>query len=252
MPTESRTGRARSLIWLALVVGALLLAVTGPAATPAAAKGKPTPKPPPTATPPPGQLTPVSIFGTWHCSDDFCTWARVRTVAEFDSMNHWIVDRDGAGPSTLPSVNLVVLSFVNPLTLQTRVQVQNGVVVTDQLAAIHVGMTQEIVDYFTSRNIRVMLSIGGITYTDDWNAALAAGGRDLGLKAAAVASALGVGIEIDYEENSNPNLVELEQFIRGYRSVHPYDPVSTTMPRRLTIDSAAGDRWLIGINQKAT
>ena len=35
------------------------------------------------------------------------------------------------------------------------------------------GMTQEIVSYFTSKGIRVMLSIGGITYTKDWNTALA-------------------------------------------------------------------------------
>jgi hypothetical protein len=167
-------------------------------------------------------------------------------------MNHWLIDRDGDGPSTAPSVNLVVLSFVNPLTLQTRVGVQGGAVVGDPLAGIPVGMTHAIVDYFTGHGVRVMLSIGGITYTDDWNAALAMGGHDLGLKAAAVASELDVGIEIDYEENTDPNLAELEAFIRAYRSMHPFDPADSAMPRRLTIDVAAGDRWLIALNRKAT
>ena len=258
MPTESRSARARTLIWLTLVAVGILVAVSGPAAPTADAKGKPTPRPTPTATPAPtptstpGQPAQVSIFGAWHCSDDFCTWGHVRTVAEFDSMNHWIVDRDAAGPSTAPSVNLVVLSFVNPLVLQTNVAVAGGAVTGDPLAGIPVGMTQDLVDYFTSHGVRVMLSIGGITYTDDWNSALAQGGRDLGLKAAAVANALGVGIEIDYEENSNANLPGLEQFIRGFRSVQAFDPSNVAMPRRLTIDVAAGDRWLIDIDRRAT
>ena len=59
--------------------------------------------------------TPISIYGAWHCSDDACTWAKIRKIDEFDSKNHWIIDRgDGTGR---PSVNLVILSFVNPLSL---------------------------------------------------------------------------------------------------------------------------------------
>jgi hypothetical protein len=58
-----------------------------------------------------------------------------------------------------------------------------------------------------------MLSIGGITYTDFWNTALYSNATQLGLNAAAVAQQLGVGIEIDYEENSNPNLIGLQAFI---------------------------------------
>ena len=38
--------------------------------------------------------TPIQIFGAWHCSDDACTWATARTVSEFDSKNHWLIDRD--------------------------------------------------------------------------------------------------------------------------------------------------------------
>ncbi len=234
------------------IVLALLLAI--PMASPIDARGKP-PRPTPTPTPDPSTMAEVSVFGAWHCSDDYCTWARVRDTSpggDFDQANHWLIDRDPSAATGAPSVNLVVLSFVNPLTLQTSVTVENGQVISDPLAGIPIGMTQGIVDYFSSHGIRVMLSIGGITYVDDWNAALAMGGHDLGLKAAAVASELGVGIEIDYEENTDPDLAELEQFITAYRSVHPYDPADPSPERRLTIDVAAGDRWLIALNRKAT
>jgi hypothetical protein len=57
--------------------------------------------------------TPVQVYGAWHCSDDACLWGTVRDMATFDTDNHWLIDRgDGR-----PSVNLVVLSFVNPLRL---------------------------------------------------------------------------------------------------------------------------------------
>src|SRR5262245_35932457 len=46
--------------------------------------------------------TPIQVYGAWHCSNDACTWSTVRTVAEFDSQNHWLIDR-GTGQ---PSVNL--------------------------------------------------------------------------------------------------------------------------------------------------
>lgn len=248
-----------------VLVVALALVLAVPAAAPIDARGKP-PRATPTPMPDPSTLADVSIFGAWHCSDDYCTWDRVRDTGpgeDFDEMNHWLIDRDPSGAPGDPSVNLVVLSFVNPLTLQTRVTVDNGQVTSNPLAGVPVGMTQEIVDYFRAADIRVMLSIGGITYVDDWNAALAMGGYDLGLKAAAVASALGVGIEIDYEENTEPNLLELEEFIKAYRTVHEYDPTGADPQVRdsrgllaseglLTIDVAAGDRWLIALNRKAT
>jgi len=186
--------------------------------------------------------TPIQIYGTWHCGNDACTWATVRTVAEFDSKNHWIVDRgDGR-----PSANLVILSFVNPLKLLNKT--------TDagNLNGIPRGMTTDIVNYFKSRGIRVMLSIGGITYVDDWNTALATNPTQFGLNAAAVAQQLGVGIEIDYEESASPNLAGLQAFINAYRSVHPYDATGTNHAARLTIDLAAGDRWLIALCREAT
>ena len=203
------------------------------------------------AKPPPGggggggmspTATPIQIFGAWHCSDDACTWATVRDVDEFDTKNHWLIDR-GNGE---PSVNLVILSFVHPLKLL------NLTTDAGTLNGVPRGMTPAIVDYFKSEGIRVMVSIGGITYTDAWNQALAQNASLLGQRAAALATQLGVGVEIDYEENTNPNLTGLQAFIDAYRTVHPYDPTGNDHAARLTIDTAAGDRWLIAINQKAT
>jgi len=185
---------------------------------------------------------PVQIYGSWHCSNDFCTWGAPRDLVEFDNMNRWLVDRgDGR-----PSVNLVVLSFVHPYRLlkkSTDAQTLNG---------IPRGMTPAIVNYFKSRGIRVMLSIGGITYISAWNQALAENATQLGLNAAEAARTLGVGIEIDYEESRKADTTRLQAFIDAYRSVHPYDPTGNNHPARLTIDLAAGDRWLIDLTNKAT
>lgn len=187
--------------------------------------------------------TPIQVYGSWHCGEDACLWGSERDIAEFDQKNHWLIEREVGGE---PSVNLVVLSFVNPLRLLNET--------TDEitLSGVPRGMTKEVVDYFKDEGIRVMLSIGGITYTDDWNEALSADPVQLGLNAAAVAEALGVGIEIDYEENTNPNLTGLQAFIDAYRSVHEYDASGTNPAARLTIDLAAGDRWLIALTRHAT
>src|SRR5947209_3786520 len=123
---------------------------------------------------PQAAATPIQVYGTWHCGNDACTWGTVRNMTDFDSANHWIVDR-GDG---VPSVNLVVLSFVNPLKLLNQAndaQTVNGV---------PVGMNQQVISYFTSHNIRVMLSIGGITFVDDWDTALSTNPTQLGLNAA--------------------------------------------------------------------
>ncbi len=187
-------------------------------------------------------FTSISVYGAWHCGSDFCSWASVRNMTDFDSRNHWMIDRgDGS-----PSVNLVVLSFVHPLRLLNKTNDAG----TSQ--GIPIGMTQAVVDYFKTRGIRVQLSIGGITYTDAWNQALATNPTQLGLNAADAAQRLGVGMEIDYEENTNPNLTGLQSFIDAYRSVHPYDASGNNPAARLTIDLAAGDRWLIALTRKAT
>ncbi|MFC4150108.1 hypothetical protein ACFO0M_27965 [Micromonospora mangrovi] len=202
---------------------------------------------PATAAPPPtggatAAATPIQVYGAWHCGDDYCTWGTLRDPAEFDSRNHWLVDRgDGR-----PSVNLVVLSFVNPLALL------HATTDATTLDGVPRGMTSQIVDYFTAHGVRVMLSVGGITYTDDWDAALAENPTLLGQRAAAVATRLGVGIEIDYEQNTGPNLAGVQAFIDAYRAVHPYDGSGARPEARLTIDVAAGDRWLIDLNRRAT
>jgi hypothetical protein len=196
-----------------------------------------------------GAGNPISVYGAWLCSNDGCSWAAVRDITDFDAKNHWLIDRG----DTRPSVNLVVMSFVNPLKLLNKT--------TDSanLNGVPRGMTANVVNYFKSKNIRVMLSIGGITYVNDWNTALAANGAQLGANAAELAHTLGVGIEIDYEENQTPNLTGLQAFIDAYRGyVHTdgigtaYDAIGTNPAARLTIDLAAGDRWLTGLTRKAT
>jgi hypothetical protein len=195
--------------------------------------------------------TPISVYGAWHCGNDYCTWATVRDMTDFDTKNHWIIDRgDGSGK---PSVNLVILSFVNPLKLL------NKTTDSGDTNGVPNAMTQTIVNYFTSKGIRVMLSIGGITYTSYWDTALSTNPTQLGINAAQLAHTLGVGIEIDYENSSSPNITGLQQFINAYRSyVHTdgkntlYDPTGQNQAARLTIDLAAGDRYLIGLTQYAT
>lgn len=186
--------------------------------------------------------TQLQVYGVWHAGNDYCTWSTVRNMTDFDLKNHWIIDRGDGNPS----VNLVILSFVNPLKLL------NNTSIDTPLNGIPIGMNSDIVNYFKNRGIRVMLSIGGITYTKDWNTALTQNATQLGKNAATVAKALGVGIEIDYEESSSPNLVGLQDFITAYRQELPYDASGNNHAARLTIDLAAGDRWLIGICAKAT
>src|SRR5215472_544984 len=57
--------------------------------------------------------TQIQVYGTWLCGTDECTWASVPDMTTFDNDNHWLIDR---GDGT-PSVNLVVLAFVDPLKL---------------------------------------------------------------------------------------------------------------------------------------
>ena len=189
-------------------------------------------------------VAPVSVYGVWHSGNDYCTWATVRDLGEFDSKNHWLIDRgDGSG---LPSVNLVVLSFVDPMRLLNKTsdfKTTNG---------IPTGMTQDIVNYFTSKGVRVMLSVGGITAVSNWDQALSTNPTQLGLNAADVAQRMGVGIEIDYEQGNGPNLAGLQKFIDAYRSQLPYDPTGLNQASRLTIDLAAGDRWLVDLCRKAS
>jgi hypothetical protein len=214
----------------------LVAAVLFGAVSTAAGKGR-------SATPPLAEKpTPMQVFGVWHCGNHYCDWNEEIDMVAFAEANRWLLERT---PGGTPAVNVVVLSFVNPLKLLNRGD--DGF-----LKMIPRGMSPEVVDYFGKAGIRVMLSIGGITYTDDWDAALAADPVTLGLNAATIAEQLGVGIEIDYENSSSPNIAGLESFIAAYRSVHQYDPTGANPAARLTIDVAAGDRWLIALNRHAT
>jgi hypothetical protein len=186
----------------------------------------------------------MQIYGSWHCGNDFCTWASVRDMTDFDFKNHWLIDRgDGSG---LASVNLVILSFVQPMKLLNKTNDAGDV------NGVPVGMNAAVVNYFKNHNVRVMLSIGGITYTSFWDQALSSNPTQLGLNAAAAAQSLGVGIEIDYENSSSPNLTGLQAFVNAYRSQIPYDATGANPAARLTIDLGAGDQYLTDLSRYAT
>lgn len=97
-----------------------------------------------------------------------------------------------------------------------------------------------------------MLAIGGSTYTTYWDQALAANPTQLGLDAANLAKELNVGIEIDYENSSSPNISGLAAFVSAYRSLEPYDATGSNEAARLTIDLGAGDTYLNQIAAEAT
>lgn len=211
---------------------------------------------------PPGEPTPMQVFGLWHAGNHYADWAYTREFGEFDWANNWIV----AGNGGFPVVNLVVLSFLHPMQV---LDFQNENIPGSPVDLVPDGMEMWVVNYFKSCGvsslheflpapessecrIRVMMSIGGVTYTDAWDEALALDAARLGKNAAAIAEHFGVGIEIDYERNVAPNLAGLQAFIDAYRGVHPYDPSGGNPAARLTIDLAAGGRYLQDLNRHAT
>ena len=189
--------------------------------------------------------TQMQIYGAWHCSSDACSWASMPDMTTFDTDNRWMIDRDMNG-TYHPSVNLVVLSFVDPVKLMN--------LTNDSTTAngIPIGMNTAVVSYFQSRGVRVMMSIGGQSYTKNWTKALATNPSQLGINAANAAKLFNVGMEIDYEASSNPNLAGLEQFVSAYRSVIPYDPTGANDAARLTIDLGNNDLYLTKTANYAT
>jgi hypothetical protein len=145
-----------------------------------------------------------------------------------------------------PSVNLVIFSFVHPVKLM------NLTTDSGDTNGIPSGMDQNAVSYFQTRGVRVIFSIGGQTYTSAWDTALSTNPTQLGINAANAARQFNVGMEIDYENTSSPNLTGLAAFVNGYRSVIPYDPTGANQAARLTIDLGAGDQYLAGIAAYAT
>lgn len=192
---------------------------------------------------------PISIFGVWHCGNSFCDWSQERTIltpegnpGEFHLANSWIIDRDGDGVAGDPAVNLVVLSFLKPMELLDGTS--NGAFTN----GIPTGMTSDVVDYFKSHGIRVLLSMGGVTYTDSWNQALVTDAEGLAINAFAAVQSLGAdGLEIDWE-NGTPNvdeLVGIETFINKFISL------TETTGEVLTLDLAVGTRYLQELSRRA-
>ena len=179
----------------------------------------------------------MQVYGAWHCYSDACSWASVPNMTTFDTDNRWLIDRNMDG-TYHPSVNVVVLSFVDPvklMNLTTDSTTTNG---------IPVGMNTAVISYFQSRGVRVMMSIGGASFTSHWNKALGNNPTQLGINAANAAKLFNVGMEIDYENSSQPNLTGLQQFVSAYRSIVPYDATGSNNAARLTIDIGDGDTYL--------
>lgn len=189
--------------------------------------------------------TPMQVYGSWHCTADFCTWATPENSTTFDTQNHWMIDRN-MNNTFQPSVNLVIFSFVQPVKLMNLTSDSGNT------NGIPSAMNAAAVSYFTSRGVRVMFSIGGQTYTSFWDTALSTNPTQLGINAANAAKQFGVGMEIDYENSSSPNLTGLAAFVNAYRSVVPYDATGSNPAARLTIDLGAGDQYLSSLAAYAT
>jgi hypothetical protein len=181
--------------------------------------------------------TPIQVYGAWHCYSDACSWASVPNMTTFDTDNHWLIDRNVDG-SYHPSVNVVVLSFVDPVKLMNLTNDSTTV------NGIPIGMTAAVVNYFQSKGVRVMLSIGGASFRKNWDKALSNNPTQLGINAANAAKQFNVGMEIDYENSSSPNLTGLQSFVSAYRLQIPYDATGGNFAARLTIDLGDGDTYL--------
>ena len=179
----------------------------------------------------------MQVYGLWHCYTDACSWASVPNMTTFDTDNHWIIDRT-MDNTYHPSVNVVVLSFVDPVKLMSLTNDSSTV------NGIPIGMNTAVINYFQSHGIRVMMSIGGFSYISHWTKALKANPTQLGINAANAAKQFNVGMEIDCEKSSGPNLTGLQQFVTAYRSVIPYDSTGANYAARLTIDLGNDDQYL--------
>ena len=146
-----------------------------------------------TSVPAHPQTYQMQVYGLWHCYSDACSWASVPDMTTFDTDNHWIIDRN-LDNTYQPSVNVVVLSFVDPVKLMGLTNDSTTV------NGIPIGMNSNVVNYFESRGIRLMMSIGGASFVSHWDKAPKASPTQLGINAANAAVKFNVGMEIDYEK----------------------------------------------------
>jgi len=181
------------------------------------------------------QAAPSKLFGLWYCGDDYCDWA-----AEPNLNNaQWIVNR-GDGK---PTANVVILAFVDPLALLQ--QTTNSIT----LNGIPRGMTKNVVNFFSSKGVSVQISIGGAAYTSNWDQALSINTKQLATNVANMAKNLGVGIEIDYENENSATLNNLDTFVKTYRSIIAYGESAGNL---LTVDTGAGTGYLTSVSVKAS
>ncbi|GAM28473.1 hypothetical protein SAMD00019534_116490 [Acytostelium subglobosum LB1] len=168
------------------------------------------------------------VYSLWHCGVDACMWEAPVNTSYLD----WVVNR-GDGK---PTANLFIFSFLNPIN-----------VLTQGVAAVPPAITLQLVQYLQSKGLSVMFSIGGESWSGEWDDALGKDPVTLGLNAAAIAKQFGVGIEIDYEnEASTP---KLDAFVKAYRSVFPMDnSTSAADTSLLTVDTGAGTGYLTSVS----
>src|SRR5947209_7811535 len=98
----------------------------------------------PGMTPIANAQTQMQIYGAWHCYTDGCSWASVPNMTTFDTDNRWLIDRNMNG-TYQPSVNLVILSFVDPVKLM------NLTTDSGDTNGIPIGMNAAVINYFQSR-----------------------------------------------------------------------------------------------------
>jgi len=169
------------------------------------------------------------IYSAWYCGDDSCLWASPPT-----NNQSWLTNR-GDGK---PTVNVIIFSFIDPLTLIK--------------GTIPAGFTKGEVNYYKNNNIYVLFSIGGASYSSNWDTALAQNAVQLATNAAAIANQYGVGIEIDYEQDSSGSMSLLTTFVKTYRSIIPFDGSASPAPQSiLTVDLGAGTGYLSAISATA-
>jgi len=115
-----------------------------------------------------------------------------------------------------PTANIVVFSFLSPLDLLRNTT--NGAF----LHGVPRGMTKKVVQFFQSKGILVVFSIGGESFSSNgnWDQALA-DATTLARNAAVVAKTFGVGMEIDYEVDNAGKAAALNNFVKAYRQIIP-------------------------------